>query len=485
MDPACQARWPAWERRKRGTAGKPDGSHPKALRHEQGRLTKLEPEPVLGREPDMAYTETKREAREVARQIVALEERCSRATWSDDDKREFEGLVAQKERLMEKLEAENILRSESVGRDKEPVFGEKEKRSAAGVPYDYDVTDANPDPEKRGFRAGESIVEHRKRLGLDAEWYNSYGDLTAAQFFRARITGPQTPLEQRALSEATDAAGKVTVPTPLYAQVIDSFWPQTVLAPARARVMPMDSQTLKVPAIDTQPSGDWLSEGSTTSSTGPTYRAVTLTAKTYRGIIKASNELVDDSVGLEESLYRELTGLMAYETNRVALEGASTSGGPEGIWESTSISSQGVSGSTAGQIDWKDLALGWKTLAENNARLDKLSAIVSPRTYTTLGVTRAGSSNIWLPKPGILDRVSLYPTATMLNNKSVGASTGLGWVALGDFRDFAVGMRMRPQIVPLRERYSHTFQTGFAFHMRMDCAPLRTASFLKLTNIST
>lgn len=339
--------------------------------------------------------------------------------------------------------------------------------------------------EVRSFGEGDSIYAvHRATQGYDAHW----DDLTPGQYFRALFAGPKSDAERRAMS-STGGVG-ANIPAPIVDKILDRLRERDFLTQAGAQYVPMESASLTITRGSTAAALRWAAEGSTGATTDPTFTSVQLNAKTYRGIVRASNELIQDAADLPDALERELIGGLREVLQRAVIH--STGGNrPTGILNTNGVtatyfgSSNGSAPSSTGAGGWGSLLQAQQRLREDNVPEGRLSVVWSPRTARQFAALRDGQSN-WLMKPMDLMGVKYYASNAMPNTFApTTALSSQSSILMGDFSDLVIGVRLDPQIQILRERYSDSWQTGFLASMRVDATPRRPQSFEVLTRVST
>ena len=143
---------------------------------------------------------------------------------------------------------------------------------------------------------GQSVAEWSRKFEPHA-YRDGDRDLNLAKLLRGMATGrwDSADLEQRAMAEGTQGAGGAIVPTPLSAELIDLARNQTRVIQAGARTVPMDSQTLKIARVATDPTASWKVENATAGESSPTVDSILLTAQLLAVYLRVSIELVEDA----------------------------------------------------------------------------------------------------------------------------------------------------------------------------------------------
>lgn len=312
----------------------------------------------------------------------------------------------------------------------------------------------------------------------------SKGETTGATFgdaVRAMVTGARTDSEKRALAEGTDSAGGYTVPIRLATEFIDRLRAQSAAIRAGARTVPMDSQTLSIARLDTDPTVTWRAENALIGDSDPTFSALTLEAKALAGIVKVSRELLADSVNVGEMLTNAFAQAMALEMDRVALWGDGTDDSPVGVAGTSGINevSMGTNGAALSNYD-KLIDAVYEMKLDNAA--DPTAMIMHPRTEVALAKFKSGDGNPIIV-PEMIARIPRLATTAASIAETQGTATNASSILFGDFRHLFIGMREEVRITILRERYADYGQVGFLCWMRADVALAHKASFSRLKGI--
>ena len=249
-----------------------------------------------------------------------------------------------------------------------------------------------------------------------------------------------TPLEQRALSEGTDASGGFTVPEVLASRFIDRVRNAMVVQRAGAVVVPMTSDTLHLARL-AQPTGaspdittaQWKSENEDIDETDLLLERVTFTARTLPVLLKMSVELSEDSTNIDAIIERELSGQLALELDRVALLGSGTPPEPDGIRNQSGVNIEDFSSVDPTSYDFMVDAIGrvWTQNHEPNARIYNAS-------LATLLAKLKDGQNQPLRAPDVVAAVPAFRTQQIPNAGSSPDSTTL---FVGDFTQLMIGLR--------------------------------------------
>ena len=283
----------------------------------------------------------------------------------------------------------------------------------------------------------------------------------------------------RSLNEGTGSAGGYLVPTPLSARIIDMARARSRVVEAGALTVPMESQTLKVAKVVSDPTPAWRNELASIAEDEGELGQVTLTARSLSFICRMSMEALEDAVGLEEIAKQSMAAAMALEIDRVAMYGTGTAPEPRGIRNAAGISVLspfGTAGTAASlPTDYDPLLTAEYTLAQSNMAAG--AAIMHPRTelrFSTLKDTTGQP----LRKPEKLQSLPMLPTTQVPINRPLGAASDTSDIIVGDFSHLMIGIRTQLQIRPLVERYADTGEIGFLAWWRGDVQVARGEAFV-------
>ncbi len=247
-------------------------------------------------------------------------------------------------------------------------------------------------------------------------------------------------LEQRALSEGTDASGGFTVPEILAGRFLDRTRNAMVVQRAGAQIVPMTSDVLHIARLaqPTDPSPDittaqWKTENADIDETDLLLERVTFTARTLPVLLKLSVELSEDSVNIDEIIERELSGQLALELDRAALLGSGTPPEPDGIRNQSGVNVTDFLSADPADYDFMVDAIGrvWAQNHEPNARIYNAS-------LATLLAKLKDQQDQPLRAPDVVTAVPAFRTQQIPN---AGGSPDATTLFVGDFSQLMIGMR--------------------------------------------
>ena len=161
----------------------------------------------------------------------------------------------------------------------------------------------------------------------------SIGDM-----IRGAVTGDIAHLPRQAQqSIGTPSAGGYTVPTPLSASVIDLARARSRVMQAGASVVPMTSKTLKMARLESDPTAYWRAENQGITESDGTFGQVEFDAKVAAILVRASIELIEDSVNFNQVMQNAISEALSAEMDRVALFGSGQGEEPTGIYNTSGV----------------------------------------------------------------------------------------------------------------------------------------------------
>lgn len=321
-------------------------------------------------------------------------------------------------------------------------------------------------------------------VGDDVDYRSAFNEYLRYGFGDLPREAREALREQRAQSAGTNSEGGFTVPTELIPELIKSMVAYSPMFDENVtrQLVTAAGNPLTMPTTDdTGNSATLLAENTGASDLDASFGQVTLGAFKYTsGLIKVSNELLQDSA---INLEAELRSLMAERFGRgvgAALTTGTGSGQPNGI---VTAAGAGITGSVSA-ISFDDLIDLQHSVDSAYRRAPNTAFMFNDSTLQALRKIKDSEGNyIWQPAS-----VQTGAAATILGESYVinpaMADIGTGNVSTlyGDMEKFIV-RRARPiDIKRLDERFAEADQVGFVGFVRVDSEILDAAAIKKLTH---
>lgn len=406
-----------------------------------------------------------------------------RATLDADEKAAFEsweGMVADEDRLIAKLQKqiEEEKRMPTVPAPAAETFEQVAER------YGVDEADRRfartSAPVMRAADGSEYRMlgpEHRMADIYAAKASVRDNNLSIGRMIKGMVTGNwrDADAERRALGETANVLGGYLVPDALWSQVLDAARAQSAFVQAGARVVPMETETLGMPMIDSDPTFAVKAEHSAWSESNINFGMGTLVAKTYGALIRVSNELLEDAPMAAQAIETSLTRGLAQAIDSACLIGSS--GGINGITNNLTIVANQTG--SVGAVEWADLHNAVVTVQGNN--FEPNAYIVHPTIAGDFDILASGdgttSAKLWQGPPPSVSGVRRFRTTTI----------GTAKVLVGDFSYAVFGVRMQPtiEISRVADDALAKYQTLIRIVWRGDSIVLRPEAFHLLAGITT
>jgi len=258
-----------------------------------------------------------------------------------------------------------------------------------------------------------------------------------------------------------------------------------------AKVITIGSYAREFAVESTTGSAAWAAEAASFTESGSTFAKVTLTPAKLTGLLKVSNELVEDApargagFSIEAILTEQFARMFAQAEETAFCATASVTSGPQnpllstGAGISTGKTTTAIAAVTAAEvIDWVySLARQYRTNASilvHDATLGKLRQLGSLAGNVNYFWQNSGA----LGEPDRLMGIPVYASAAM-PTMATGAKIGV----IGDFGNYSVlAERGTYSMRVLKELYAANGQTGYIASNRVDFAVTLPSAFSVLAN---
>ena len=368
------------------------------------------------------------------------------------------GMTAEQESQYNSLKATYSTLGAQKARNEELMGMENTAKNTPGAPV---------------VRESAKVIDAREAQ-LNKQWEVRSTESYAHAFEQYLRNGEHTaPQFIRALGEASGQGGTVIPPVEYDAQLTAKI--QTLSAIRQvSKIMNCGSFQRNVAVEATQMVAGWTAEAAAPSESSPTYTAVTLTPKRLAGLLKVSNELIEDSNARSfnmQSIIAEQAARILAETEETGfLVGTGASNQPVGITTDAALttSASTITGPTTLQI------ITWVYSLARQYRKDAV-ILINDNTASLIrqlpNITSGLTNLLWVnstdqSEPDRLMGIPVHITAGL---DSVGANKIIGLI--GSFKNNCViGQRSNFEMKTLRERFADSNQTAYLFQNRVDVA---------------
>lgn len=343
--------------------------------------------------------------------------------------------------------------------------------------------------EHRGTENGDAWAltpEQRSADFLKAQTGESAEGLSLGKAIHAGLTGNWrgAEAEHRVMGTVVNSTGGYMVPETLSANVIDAVRAKTVVINAGALTLPVNSTSLTVVRVISDPTAAWRTEGEAIAESDATFAAMNIVPVSLAALVRVNAELLDDVPSFSSQLDGQLAAALALELDRAALYGTTLTAlnGLRNVANVNEIS-MGANGAQLADYD-KFLDL---ILAVENANGSPATIVYSPRTKNSLAklVTGISSDKTKLTPPADFAALRKLTSTQISVTETQGSSNVASTAFLGGFPNMALAIRQNVQIEA--SRHSSDVFTKNQVHvraiLRADVAVFRPNQFGRLIGI--
>ncbi|MFW5453767.1 phage major capsid protein [Thioalkalivibrio sulfidiphilus] len=305
----------------------------------------------------------------------------------------------------------------------------------------------------------------------------SVGDMV-----RLMVSGKGSEAVRNALSEGTDSSGGFLVPTPLSPEFIDQMRAKARVIQAGARTVEMDTETLSIARIDSDPVPAWRAENAPIAESLPTFGKTEFRARWLGVMVKTSRELIEDAPNAGEAIQTAITGALAAEWDRAALFGTGTAPEPRGLVNTPGVFEVDMGTNGAALSDYSQLLQAVSLTAGANAERPS-AMLMHPRTlYGGLSALTASDGQPLMP-PRVLSEIPMLDSSSIPVDEEHGTATNASRIVLGDFKQLMLGVRNQIRIEVSRHLFADRHQLAVIAWVRTDVQAIQPKAFAHVTGI--
>jgi HK97 family phage major capsid protein len=305
-----------------------------------------------------------------------------------------------------------------------------------------------------------------------------YENVSLGALIRGIFSRSKESEVRAALAESSDSLGGVSVPDIVMARFVDTLRAAVVCMRAGAVTVPLTSDKTTIARTASDPVAAWRAEAGPVSESEPTFEAILFTARSLDVLIKASREVIEDSVNIEKALEAALRGAFAVELDRAALVGSGSAPEPRGVANITNVGSVAGGGALTSYDKIMDAVY---EILKDNAPMPT-GIIMPPRTAVALAKLKTGltSDNTPLRVPELIANIPRYVTTSLPITEAPGTASR---IIMGSFNQLYFGIRADLRIQVANELYAANGQIGFFANLRCDVQVAHPESFAMVTGI--
>ncbi|QLR42779.1 phage major capsid protein [Enterobacter sp. RHBSTW-00994] len=401
----------------------------------------------------MKLHELKQKRNTIATDMRALHEKIGDATWTDEQRNQWNTAKSELDALDEQIGRVEELRRLDQTHVEEQEEGHRQQR--------------NSSPENQNAE--------RRAVAFDKFLRNGFSELSSEE--------RQALKELRAQGTSPDAKGGYTVPTQMLNKIVDSMKAYGGIASVAQILNTSNGQDITWSTSDgTAEEGELLGENTETTEEDVTFGTAILGAKKLSSkIIRVSNELLQDSgVDIEAYLSARIGQRISRGEARYLVQG-SGAGAP--------VQPKGLVTSVTGTVNTAAAAaFTWQEMNKLKHAIDpayrggpKFRWAFNDSTLQVIEEMVDGQNRpLWLPDVAGGTPATILNIPYVIDQAIDSAAAGKKFAFLGDFDRFIIRRLNYMTLKRLVERYAEFDQTAFlAFH-RFDCVLEDTAAIKAL-----
>ena len=349
-------------------------------------------------------------------------------------------------------------------------------------------------PSVEGGKKGERSDHHKAFMKCIRE-HGRIERLTLEE--RSHIIYNEMPQERKALYAGDATTGGFFASTDFINELVEY---RLLISPVRsvARVQTTSGEKVQMPALANDATAYWAAEqASFSDSSDPTVAMINIPVHEIRGLLKVSQQNLEDSMFNLEDLIKERLMLKFAQTEGTAFISGSGNGKPRGILSYPSKASSGYTGGSAGKNNVTDAvpyvlsgAASGKINADDvlNVKMDLKAVYDAVATYAftrgTLNTIRLfkDSQNrpLWQPFAGPALPSMIYDAPYIEMPDMPEIASGKQPILVGDWKQYMIVDRITLNIQQLNELYIASGLIGFIARMRTGADLLLPESFRTL-----
>jgi len=298
-----------------------------------------------------------------------------------------------------------------------------------------------------------------EKIGRASEEYKSA--------FWQKVKNRYVPYEvMNALKVGVDSEGGYLAPDEFEKTLVQSLEEANIFRKI-ARVIQTSSGERKIPVVASHGTAAWLEEGAKIPETNAAFGQVTLGAYKMGAQMKASEELIQDSVFPIDTFiaqeFGRLTG--AFEEEAFFVGTGSTQ--PTGIFAETGGAEIGITAQSATAITFDEIYDLYYSLKAPYRR----NAVWLMNDSTVKAIRKLKDSNgqyLWQPSTGASTPDTLLNRPIYTSSYAPEVATGKKPIAFGDMSYYWIADRQGRSIKRLDEKYADEGMVGFIVTERVD-----------------
>lgn len=289
----------------------------------------------------------------------------------------------------------------------------------------------------RNMEDGSAVraFNHRERM-------SDIGDDSGpiiGQLVKAIALGDMSRMPPEIKNAVNTSDDSAVVPTSWSSRFIDLARANSVCAKAGAESINIDSNSMKLGRLVTDPSTYWRGETVAVTASKPVFGSITVTPKVCAVLIPVSLEWLEDSLNGAQLIEEVAVNVLAAAIDKAALTGDGTGATPTGVTNNSNVISTANVGTPT---DYSEVSQAVGEILERNypGEIGDLSWVRSPQVaalYDALKTGISGDNTPLTPTPWVQALKKFHTTSL----EGSGSSPISYSQVVGDFRQMLLGFR--------------------------------------------
>lgn len=357
--------------------------------------------------------------------------------------------------------------------DAHPEMSNDQVKEYEGIEAKFDKIDAAIKREEKisarekhlGGNTSEPLVDDGVVAGTESEDY--------MKAFDSYLAGGNLADIRAAMTVGTDADGGFIVPQEYQRSVI-----RKLNAMGRTRSISnviQTSSTINMPIEGDAPTFAWVTEGGAYGETASTFGNETIGAFKLGGIIKVSEELLQDNM-IDFDMYMAdqiARGIDKAESPAFAV-GTGT-GQPKGYVTGAAVGANSTTASTTAVTANEIIDIYYDLKEEYRANATWRMTDKTEKAIRKLKDTNG--DYIYSPAMSEGERTTLLGRPIVIDNNMAELGATNKFIVIGDFMNYRIADRGQLSIQRLNELYAANGYVGFKVHKRVDGKPVLAEAF--------
>ncbi len=366
----------------------------------------------------------------------------------------------------------DLLKQMRAFADAHPEMNDDQLKEFGGIEAKYDKIDAAIKRDEKISAAQKKLNEPASDPLIGDPAAGTNQDEYKAAFDSYIATGDLAGIKA-AMTVGVDADGGYIVPEAYQTSII-----RRLNAIGRTRAISnviQTTSTLNMPIEGDAPTFAWVTEGGAYGETKSTFGNAVISAYKLGGIIKVSEELLQDNMIDFDAYMAEQIARGIDKAESTAFAVGTGSGQPEGYATNAAVGANSTTAATAAVTADELIDIYYDLKEEYRATATWRMTDMTEKAIRKL--KNSDGDYIYSPAMSEGERPTLLGRPIVIDKDMAELGTGNKFIVLGDFMNYRIADRGQMSIQRLDELYAANGFVGFKVHKRVDAKPVLAEAF--------